>query len=133
MPFKFSAFPLLAIVVLLYNLVAVLGHSDLSVNFLSTPVPSGAIINISRGDALVIVGLLLLYVEILKSTRTSAASIVDHTLSMGVFIVCLVQFIVVKSAATSHYFMIMMMTLLDVIAGYTVTIKGARRDYGPGN
>lgn len=133
MPFKFSAFPLLAIVVVLYNLVAVLGHADLSTVFLSTPVPSGAVISITRGDALVIVGLLLLYVEILKSTRTSAASIVDHTLSMGVFIVCLVQFIVVKSAATSHYFMIMMMTLLDVIAGYTVTIKGARRDYGRGD
>lgn len=133
MPFKLSAFPLLAIVVVLYNIVAVLAKADLSVVFLSTPVPSGATLSISRGDALVIVGLVLLYAEILKSTRTSAASILDHTLSMLVFIVCLVQFIVVKSAATSHYFMIMMMTLLDVIAGYTVTIKGARRDYGPNN
>jgi hypothetical protein len=130
---RLFVFPLLAIVVVLYNLVAVIGHADLSAIFLTTRVPSGATLIINRGEALVIVGLLLLYAEILKSTRTSSASILDHTLSMAVFIVCLVQFIVVKSAATSYYFMILMMTLLDVIAGYTVTIKGARRDYGPVN
>ncbi len=84
------------------------------------------------GDLIILISLLLLFVELLKATYTSTASLLDHGLSMLVFIACLVEFLLVDQAFTSVFFMIMIMTLIDVIAGYTIGIRVARRDIGFG-
>ena len=76
--------------------------------------------------------LILLFVELLKSTYTSTASLLDHGLSMLVFVACLVEFIVYQKAATSVFFFILVSTLIDVIAGYTIGIRVARRDLSIG-
>jgi len=76
----------------------------------------------------VLVGLVFLFVEVLKSTRTSQAAIFDHILSTLVLIVFLIEFIAVKGAGTSTFFILALMSLFDVIAGFTVTITTARRD-----
>jgi len=80
------------------------------------------------GDLFVIVGLVFLFIEVLKSTRTSQAAIFDHILSTLVLIIFLVEFIVVRGAGTSTFFILTLMSLFDVIAGFTVTITSARRD-----
>ena len=51
---------------------------------------------------------------------------------MMLFIVCLVQFLLLPNFATSAFFIIMVMTLLDVLAGVVVTIVSARRDFAVG-
>ncbi len=84
------------------------------------------------GDLLILITMLLLFVEILKATYTSTASLLDHGLSMLVFIACLVEFLMVDAAFTSVFFMIMVATLIDVVAGYTIGIRVARRDIGFG-
>ena len=48
---------------------------------------------------------------------------------MIVFIVCLVEFLLVPAFATSVFFLITAMTLLDVLAGFIVTIITARKDF----
>ena len=75
----------------------------------------------------------MLFFEVLKSTRTGGNSVVDHALSMIVFVVCLILFLVWPPAATSLFFLIMLTTLVDVIAGFSVTIRWARRDYAVGS
>ena len=45
-----------------------------------------------------------------------------------VFIIFLIEFIVVKGAGTSTFFILALMSLFDVIAGFSVTITTARRD-----
>jgi hypothetical protein len=91
---------------------------------------SGATWQLTGGELLVAAGLVLLYIEIFKSTRSSAASIIDHVLSLVLFVVCLVEFLVWPAAGTGTFFLIMTMTLIDTIAGFTVTISTARRDFG---
>jgi hypothetical protein len=49
---------------------------------------------------------------------------------MLTFVVCLILFLLWSGAATSGFFLIMALTLVDVIAGFTVTLAGARRDIG---
>jgi hypothetical protein len=83
---------------------------------------------VSFGDLLVLLALLLLFIELLKSTSTGTAAIFNHALSMLVFIICLVEFLLHPAFATSVFFMIMIMSLLDVLAGVVVTIVSARRD-----
>ncbi|MEO0799953.1 MAG: hypothetical protein AAFY53_12195, partial [Pseudomonadota bacterium] len=70
--------------------------------------------------------------EILKATYTSTTAMVDHGLSMVVFIVCLVMFLLLPKAQTSIFFFITVAAIIDVVAGYTIGIRVARRDIGFG-
>lgn len=84
------------------------------------------------GDMILIAALALLFIEVLKATRTGSSSIIDHMLSTAVFVGCLVEFLLVAQAATSTFFLLMAMALFDVIAGFSVSIRAARRDFGIG-
>ena len=93
---------------------------------------SGAIWSFTWGDLILISVLIVLFIEILKATYTSTSSLVDHGLSMLVFIAALVEFIVVPQAATSVFFILLVALLIDVIAGFTIGIRVAKRDIGFG-
>jgi hypothetical protein len=80
------------------------------------------------GDIFVILGLICLTIQVFKATRTSSAEVLDHIISTLIFILFLIEFIVVKSAGNSTFFILMLMALLAVIAGFTITISTARRD-----
>ena len=51
---------------------------------------------------------------------------------MIVFIAILVEFLIVPQAATSVFFLVLVAALIDVIAGYTIGIRVARRDLNIG-
>ncbi|MEI8393562.1 MAG: hypothetical protein WCF85_02420 [Rhodospirillaceae bacterium] len=124
----FSSIPLLVIVVLVYFVVELIAPGTSGAVVLALKLPSGADMALRGGDLIIGLGLVLLYGEILKSTRTSSASVIDHVTSMGLFVTCLVLFIVWSAAGTGTFFLITLMTLVDVVAGFTVTISAARRD-----
>jgi hypothetical protein len=96
--------------------------------FLQMTMASGAHWVMTFGDVMVLLSILLLFIELLKSTSTGTAAIFNHALSMLVFIICLVEFLLHPAFATSVFFIIMIMSLLDVLAGVVVTIISARRD-----
>jgi hypothetical protein len=45
-----------------------------------------------------------------------------------VFIACLIEFLMTPQAATSVFFLIVVATAIDVVAGFTIGIRVARRD-----
>src|SRR5262249_1400703 len=94
------AFPLLIIPLPRYNLLAFLLDTDFHQTMFSVPLLSGKSMDVSTGDILVVMSVLLLYVEILKSTRLSSKAIVDHVLSMVLFLAMVIEFISVQRAAT---------------------------------
>ena len=135
----FNVFPLILIPVLTYTIWAfgstaanhnnsevVRGH--LADAWMRVPMASGVEWVVTFGDVMVMLALLLLFIELLKSTSTGTAAIFNHALSMLVFIICLVEFLLHPAFATSTFFLIMIMSLLDVLAGVIVTIVSARRD-----
>ena len=131
-------FPLLLIAVVAYNVIAFgtgVTHNDVY-GTLNSAVNihmfSGDDWHYSVGDLLITGGLLLLFVEIVKSTRTSSNQIVNHGLSMLTFVVALIEFITLHGFATSTFFLIMAMCLIDVIGGYTISIVAAEHDLGIG-
>jgi hypothetical protein len=126
-----SSIPLLAFVIIAYVAFAA-GGADFTLTRFTVPMPSGAVWNISLGDMMLAFSLFVLFFEVLKSTRTGGNSVVDHALSMMVFVACLILFLVWPPAGTSLFFLIMLTTLVDVIAGFSVTIRSARRDYSVG-
>src|SRR5690606_41864682 len=89
---------------------------------------SGGVFSMTLGDLMVLIGLAFFFVEILKSTRTSNASILDHLLSTFVFVAFLVEFLLVRGAAHPVFFTLMVIALIDVLAGFSVSIRSAGRD-----
>lgn len=134
----FTIFPLLTIPVAIYNLIAISGSSfstaekvreRMDAEFLLIPMASGANWAVTPGHALITITILLLFFELIKSTGIGRASVMNHAFSMVLFIVCLVEFLMFHAFATSVFFLIMTMVLLDVMAGFMVTIASARRDF----
>jgi hypothetical protein len=123
-------FPLLILVLAAYNAIVFFTQLSPANALFAIALPSKDALAVSLGGLLVALGLLLLYVEIVKATRTSTVSVVDHVLSMAVFVVALLEFLLLKGFGTLPFFLITLMTFIDVIAGFTVTIQGARRDFG---
>ena len=81
------------------------------------------------GNLFVLAGLVALFFEIIKAARLGTGTIIDHMLSTATFIVALVEFLLVPFCATATFFFLMLMSLIDVVAGYSVSILSARRDY----
>ena len=94
----------------------------------SIPMASGASWNVGVGDLILFLSLILLFFELLKSTSSQKVAIVNHALSMILFVVCLVEFLLIRGFATSTFFLIVTMVMLDVLAGFIVTIISARKD-----
>lgn len=124
--------PLLAVVVILYNLLAFSAGDLLNTSLWQMGLISGAQWVFSINDMLLSLAVLLLYIELFKATRTSTASIIDHLLSLAIFIVCLGEFFMIQQFGNSQFLIITLITLLDVVAGFTITISTARRDFGLG-
>src|SRR5262245_29374882 len=86
----------------------------------------------TRGDLIILITMLFLFAELVKATYTSSVSLIDHGLSMVVFIICLIEFLIVSAAATSTFFFVLVGALIDVVAGFTIGIRVARRDLAIG-
>jgi small-conductance mechanosensitive channel len=129
-----SSIPLLVIPFILYNLGLAgifgggLDGNPWAIELFSFSMMSGGVFSMTLGILLIVIALLLLFVEIVKSTRTSNASILDHLLSTFVFVAFLVEFLLVKGASTSVFFTLMVITLIDVLAGFSVSLRAAGRD-----
>lgn len=127
------AFPFILLVFLAYNaIVFTQGVGALNDVILSVNMVSGSVWSLTVSDILLTAALFLLFIEVIKATRTGAGTILDHLLSTFVFIACLVEFIVVRQASTSTFFLIMVIAFIDVVAGYSVSIRSARRDLAVG-
>ncbi|PHR60066.1 MAG: hypothetical protein COA47_08445 [Robiginitomaculum sp.] len=139
----FNMFPLLSIPVVIYNVMALGGGvfannsqsivDNLAKKLFEVPMASGTFWTVSSGDLLILISLVMLFAELLKSTSTGREAIANHALSLVLFIFCLVEFLLFGAFASSVFFIIMVMTLLDVLAGFIVTIVSSRRDIGIGD
>jgi len=78
-------------------------------------------------DLLLAFSIFLLWIEIIKSTRMGMRSIMDHILAMALFVAMLVEFLLVRQAGTSTFFLLMVIALVDVLAGFIVSIRSAQR------
>lgn len=124
--------PFLILSVIAYNVIVFMTGTPFDTTIFEAQMLSGSLWLFTLGDLVVAATLFLLFIEILKATRTSGNSLVDHALSTIVFIICIIEFLVVPEAATSLFFFITLITLIDVIAGFSVTIRAARRDFAVG-
>lgn len=128
----FAHIPLMIVPFILYNLGLAGAFGDIpdpwQAQVFSLSMLSGGVWTMSLADLLVLFSLAILFVEILKATRTSNASVLDHLLSTFVFVLFLVEFLLVERAASSLFFILMIIALVDVLAGFVISLRAASRD-----
>ena len=123
-------FPLLLVPFVIYNIVVFIFRlpDDIWTTSATTVhMMSGQDWILTWEDILLAFSILLLWVEIVKSTRIGMRSVMDHLLAMALFVGMLVEFLLVRQAGTSTFFLLMTIALVDVLAGFIIGMRSGRR------
>ncbi len=123
------AIPVLAFVFAAYLIMGSSGGLMLEADVFTATLASGAIFALRAGDIFVLAGLVALFFEMVKAARAGQGTIIDHMLSTAVFVVALVCFLLLDICGTATFFILMVMALIDVVAGFSISIFAVRRDY----
>ena len=97
--------PFFIFILILYNIIAFSGV-DLNATLFTLPLISEATVQFSTSTLLLFLGVVILYIEILKATKTSVATVIDHTLSMIVFVIYIIEFLVVDVCGNDTFFLL---------------------------
>jgi hypothetical protein len=122
----FMVFPL----ALFALFAAAFGETWTTNSFMTFSMYSGAQWTMTYGDLFTLGSLLVLFVEIVKSVNTESNEILNHGLSVLVALACTILFVTRSSFGNTAFFLLTVMTIVDVIAGFVITIRAARRDFG---
>ena len=128
--------PLFLYILLAANIVMWSGTeqtSPLNIIALEFTLPSTRAIIITISDLFILSSFFALYIETFKATRTSNHVLIDHALSLCVFVVCLIELLIFPRLGNTTFLVITVAALLDVIMGFTVTLSAARRDISFGS
>jgi hypothetical protein len=119
------AFPLLLIPFVLYNMIIFLLNMPFSEVVFSIPLMSERRLPVTTGDLLVMLGMLLLYVEVLKAARLGSKGVMDHVLSFLLFVGMAAELVLVPRAMTTTLLLLTALAFVDVIIG--VSFIGRRK------
>jgi hypothetical protein len=126
-----SVVPLLLIPTLIYAMLAVANGPTtadaLRAVAMAFPMPSNTRWEISWGHLIVIIAVICLFIEVVKSSRPSQIAMVDNALSVVMFVLCLIFFILIPGFGTSEFFILLIMCILDFVAGFVIMTHAAQR------
>ena len=129
-----SAIPLLILPVAAYAALALtLGgglfsahcHARLSHPLFTFATTGGGAWPVSAADLLLAVSLVVAFIELVKAIGDRRIAIANHALSITLFVGCLTAMLLLPAFATSTFFLITLMVLLDLAAGFIVTMGEA--------
>jgi hypothetical protein len=129
----FVGIPLLIIALAIYNMIAFLTPGvQWSEKVVTVPLLSGAEWSMTIGDALIVLALLMLMMEIVKAARRGK-SMVDHVLSLIVLGIAVGELLRVPQAANSTFAILTVICLVDLLGGYSMGMRraAARRAVAP--
>jgi hypothetical protein len=123
-------FPLLLIALAIYNMIAFLTPgviwTEAIYPVLPVPLKSGDLWSPTAGDALITFALLMLMFEFIKATR-QGKSFVEHFLALLLVGGATAEFVMVHEAASSTFFLLVVICFVDLFAGFAASLRRARR------
>jgi hypothetical protein len=128
------AFPLLLLPFAFFNIVVfLLNNMPFTETVFTIPLPSepnmplvfDRSMPVRLGDLIVAIGMLLLYVEVVKAARPGGKGVIDHLLSFIVFLAMAAELVLVPRAAvpagaTPTLLLLTVLSFVDVIAGLSI-------------
>jgi hypothetical protein len=121
------AFPLLLIPFALYNMVAFLLNMPFTETVFSIPLAPDRRMPLNVGDLLVAIGMLLLYIEVLKAARFGGKGVTDHILSFILFVAMVSELALVPQASTPTLLLLAVLGFVDFITGISLSIRRKQR------
>ena len=117
-------FPLLLIPLAIYNIIVFL-MPDVSFTdpLVKLTLVSGAEWTVTLSDVLLTLAILLLLAEVIKGARPGAKFLTDHLLSLIVFGASAAEFALWPKFATSTYFLMAALSLVDFISGLALRTR----------
>ncbi|MGC1554269.1 MAG: hypothetical protein WA806_15955, partial [Bradyrhizobium sp.] len=111
-------FPLLLIPLAIYNIIVFLMPGvSFAEPLVTLPLTSGAQWPVTLSDVLLSLGILMLLLEVIKGARPGAKFLTDHLLSLIVFGAALAEFLLWPRFASSAYFLLTLLALVDFLSG----------------
>jgi len=123
-----AGIPLLVIPFLIYNALAFTTEVQWALPVTSVHMVSDGRWDMSLGDMLIAFSILVLFVEVVKSTRVGLRTIIVHMLSAVLFAIMLVEFLLFKQAATATFFILLIISFVEMLAGFTISVRTAQRN-----
>jgi hypothetical protein len=126
-----AAIPLLLIPVAAYAALAItLGGGLFSIHAsarLTRPLfdlttARGGVWPVSAADLLLAAALVVAFLDLIRGMGDRRAAMVNHALSIALFVACLAAILVAPAFANSTFFLITLMVLLDLAAGFLATM-----------
>ncbi|MGL4440659.1 MAG: hypothetical protein ACRCUE_15450 [Bosea sp. (in: a-proteobacteria)] len=121
--------PFMIVAVAVYIATVVVAGMPIDTRLIGFGLPSGAQVTITLSDGIILVGIATLFIELMTATSPRATSLINHGLSLCVFIGCGLAFLLVARCGTGTFLVLTFLTLVDVVAGYSIGIITARRDF----
>jgi len=136
----YEMFPLLTISLIIYAVITFTGVGDFTttagevtrwydVTVVSLNLYSGDIWRVTWGAIFLVISMGLLFVELIRATKTGTESLTNHFLSFILFVIGLLLFIMAPGYGNTIYFIFLCMMFLDPMAGFIVSNVTARRDF----
>ena len=123
-----AGIPLLVIPFLIYNVVAFATDMQWALPVTSIHMVSDGRWDMSWGDMLIAFSVLVLFVEMIKATRVGMRTIIVHMLSAVLFAIMLIEFLLIKQAATATFFILLIIGFVEMLAGFTISVRTAQRN-----
>lgn len=123
-----AGIPLLVIPFLIYNVFAFTTEVQWALPVTSVHMVSDGRWDMSYGDMLIAFSILILFVELIKSTRVGLRTIIVHMLSAVLFAIMLIEFLLFKQAATATFFILLIISFVEMLAGFTISVRTAQRN-----
>jgi hypothetical protein len=118
------AFPLLLIPFALYNMIAFLLNMPFTDTVFAIPLMEGRRLPVTTSDLLVAVGMLLIYIEVLKAARFASKAVMDHVLAFILFAAMAAELVVVPQAASPTLLLLTVLAFVDLITGLSLAGRG---------
>lgn len=103
--------------------LAVLGKIVVSI-----PLLNHGVWNISIGDIIIMLTVITGFVEVLKASDFARIRFLDHLFVSIMFTLSLIEFLALRIAQTSTFFILVLAFFLDLTVGYFVGLRVAQRD-----
>ena len=125
-------FPLLLIPLAIYNIIVFL-MPDVSFTdpLVKLTLVSGADWTVTLSDVLLTLAIFLLLAEVIKGARPGAKYLTDHLLSLIVFGAAAAEFVMWPKFATSTYFLMAALSLVDFVSGLALRTRRRAVAAGP--
>jgi len=111
-------FPLLLIPLAVYNIIVFLMPTVSFTDVLfQVPMMTGQPWQVTLGDILIALGIVLLMLEVVKGARPGARFLMDHLLSLIVFGAAATEFVMLPKFGNSIFFLLVLLSMADFFGG----------------